>query len=80
MSKHHSLWDTSFGRKSMIINVLRAPEAVFCFWQQNAKEHNQKQGAGRRGGKRGGSLDCYPTAGETVLLFQFTPDRKLCQL
>jgi len=31
MSKHHSLWDTSFGRKSMIINVLRAPEAVFCF-------------------------------------------------
>lgn len=30
----------------MIIKVLRAPEAVFCFWQQNAKEHNQKQGAG----------------------------------
>lgn len=31
MSKHHSLWDTCFGRKSMIIEVLRAPDAVFHF-------------------------------------------------
>lgn len=63
----------------MIIKVLRAPEAVFCFWQQNAKEHKQKQGAGGHGGKREGSLDCYAISGETVLLFQFTPDHKLSQ-
>lgn len=31
ISKHHSLWDTCFGKKSMIIKVLRAPEAVFHF-------------------------------------------------
>lgn len=76
MSKHHSLWDTSFVRKPIIIQVLRAPEAVFCFSQQNAKEHNQNQGVGGRGGKREGSF-VYPVSGETVLLSEFTPDHKL---
>lgn len=59
----------------MIIKVLMAPEAVFCFWQQNAKEHNRKQGAGSVVGGR--EEVWIVTLFQRKLLFQFTPDHKL---
>lgn len=55
----------------MIIKVLRAPEAVFHFWQKNANEHNHKWGEK----KKEGSLECYCISLEMVLLFQRTPGK-----